>query len=94
MKTSKTIKQFFNYQKLNVKKNTIQNYDFVLDKFKNPCDNPALRGLFRAGKNFQFKILKIVSKVLLRHSNLSTTQRYLGKIRDAEAIRWIDHLHG
>ena len=38
--------------------------------------------------------LEIVSKVLLRHSNLSTTQRYLGKISDAEAIRWIDNLHG
>jgi integrase len=38
--------------------------------------------------------IEIVSKVLLRHSNLSTTQRYLGKISDAEAIRWIDNLHG
>ena len=37
--------------------------------------------------------LEIVSKVLLRHSNLSTTQRYLGKISDVEAIRWIDNLH-
>jgi integrase len=38
--------------------------------------------------------LEIVSKVLLRHSNLSTTQKYLGKISDAEAMRWIDNLHG
>jgi integrase len=38
--------------------------------------------------------LEIVSKVLLRHSNLSTTQRYLGKISDAEAMHWIDNLHG
>ncbi len=38
--------------------------------------------------------LEIVSKVLLRHANLSTTQIYLGKISDAEAIRWIDNLHG
>ena len=38
--------------------------------------------------------LEIVSKILLRHSSLSTTQRYLGKISDVEAIRWIDHLHG
>ena len=38
--------------------------------------------------------IEIVSKVLLRHSNLSTTQRYLGKISDAEAMRWIDNLHG
>ena len=37
--------------------------------------------------------LEIVSRVLLRHSNLSTTQRYLGKISDAEAMRWIDNLH-
>ena len=38
--------------------------------------------------------LEIVSKVLLRHSNLLITQRYLGKISDAEAMRWIDNLHG
>jgi integrase/recombinase XerD len=38
--------------------------------------------------------LEIVSKVLLRHANLSTAQIYLGKISDAEAIRWIDNLHG
>jgi integrase len=31
--------------------------------------------------------IKIVSKVILRHSNLSTTQRYLGKITGTEAIR-------
>jgi integrase/recombinase XerD len=37
--------------------------------------------------------LEIVSKVLLRHSNLSTTQVYLGKVSDVEAIRWIDNLH-
>jgi integrase len=34
--------------------------------------------------------LEIVSKVLLRHSNLQTTQKYLGKISDVEAMRWID----
>ena len=38
--------------------------------------------------------LEIVSKVLLRHANLSTTQRYLGRISDVEAIRWMDNLHG
>ena len=38
--------------------------------------------------------LEVVSKVLLRHSNLATTQRYLGKISDVEAMRWIDNLHG
>ncbi len=38
--------------------------------------------------------LEIVSKLLLRHTNLSTIPKYLGKISDAEAIRWIDNLHG
>ncbi len=38
--------------------------------------------------------LEIVSKVILRHSNLSTTQRYLGKVSDIEAIRWIENIHG
>ena len=40
------------------------------------------------------KPIEIVSKVLLRHSNLSTTRRYPGKISDAEAMRWINNLHG
>jgi integrase len=38
--------------------------------------------------------LEIVSKIILRHSNLSTTQRYLGKVSDIEAMRWIDNIHG
>ena len=38
--------------------------------------------------------LEIVSKIILRHSNLSTTQRYLGKVSDIEAMRWIDSIHG
>ena len=37
--------------------------------------------------------IEIVSKVILRHSNLSTTQRYLGKITDTEAMRWIENLY-
>ncbi len=37
--------------------------------------------------------LEIISKVILRHRNLSTTQIYLGKISDSEAIRWIENLY-
>lgn len=37
--------------------------------------------------------IEIVSKIILRHSNLSTTQRYLGKVSDTEAIHWIDNLY-
>ncbi len=35
--------------------------------------------------------IEIVSKVILRHANLSTTQRYLGTVSDVEALRWINH---
>ena len=38
--------------------------------------------------------IEIVSKVILRHANLSTTQRYLGTVSDVEALRWIDNLYG
>jgi integrase/recombinase XerD len=38
--------------------------------------------------------IEIVSKVILRQSNLSITQRYLGKVTDLEAMRWIEDLHG
>jgi integrase/recombinase XerD len=37
--------------------------------------------------------LEVVSKVILRHKNLSTTQRYLGKVTDAEAMKWIDRIY-
>jgi integrase/recombinase XerD len=38
--------------------------------------------------------LEVVSKVILRHQDLKTTQVYLGKIDNSEAIRWMDILHG
>jgi integrase len=38
--------------------------------------------------------LEIVSKVILRHQDLKTTQVYLGKVSETEAIRWMDILHG
>ena len=38
--------------------------------------------------------IEIVSKVLLRHQNLATTQRYLGKVSETEAMRWIENLYG
>jgi integrase/recombinase XerD len=37
--------------------------------------------------------IEIISKVILRHANLATTQRYLGKVSDLEAIRWIENLY-
>ena len=38
--------------------------------------------------------LEIVSKVILRHQDLKTTQAYLGRVPESEAIRWMDILHG
>jgi integrase len=38
--------------------------------------------------------IEIVSKIVLRHAHLSTTQRYLGKISDLEALKWIENLYG
>ena len=38
--------------------------------------------------------VEIVSKVIPRHANLSTTQRYLGKVSDVEAVRCIEKLYG
>jgi len=37
--------------------------------------------------------LEIVSKIVLRHSNLSTTQIYLGRISDTEALKWIETIY-
>ncbi|WP_240910196.1 site-specific integrase [Desulfopila sp. IMCC35008] len=38
--------------------------------------------------------IEIVSKVILRHADLTTTPRYLSKVNDKEAIRWIETLYG
>lgn len=38
--------------------------------------------------------IEIISKVILRHVDLTTTQRYLGNVNDREAIQWIENLHG
>jgi integrase len=37
--------------------------------------------------------IEIISKIILRHANLSTTQLYMGKISDTEAIRCIENLY-
>jgi integrase len=37
--------------------------------------------------------IEIVSKIILRHASLSTTQRYLGKVSDDEAMRWVESLY-
>jgi integrase len=38
--------------------------------------------------------IEIISKLIWRHSNLSTTQIYLGKISDSEALKWIETIYG
>jgi integrase/recombinase XerD len=37
--------------------------------------------------------IEIISKIILRHANLSTTQIYLGNISDSEALEWIETLY-
>ncbi len=43
----------------------------VDSEFKNPCDNPALRKLFKAGKSTQFKILEkdVIDEIVFRTRN-------------------------
>ncbi|WP_163338689.1 site-specific integrase [Desulfopila sp. IMCC35008] len=38
--------------------------------------------------------IEIVSKVILRHADLTATRRCLRKVNDTEAIRWIETLYG
>ena len=37
--------------------------------------------------------LEIVSKGILRHANLATTQRYPDKVSDREALHWIENIY-
>jgi integrase len=38
--------------------------------------------------------IEIVSKIILRHANLATTQRYLGRVSEIEARRWVENIYG
>ena len=38
--------------------------------------------------------IEIISKIILRHADLTTTKCYLGKVSDSEAIRWVENLYG
>jgi hypothetical protein len=61
--------------------------------FRNQINTDLRRHAATCGSRSGIPI-EIVSKVILRHFNLSTTQRYLGKITDPEARRWIENLYG
>jgi len=37
--------------------------------------------------------IEIMSKVILRHANLSTTQRYREIISDVEGTNWIENIY-
>jgi hypothetical protein len=39
-------------------------------------------------------LVKFSARIILRHANLSTTQGYLGKVSDTEAMQWIENIYG
>jgi hypothetical protein len=52
---------------------------------------PNLIGQIKTCKNAENGVpLEIISKIILRNQDLKTTQVYLGKISESEAIRWMD----
>lgn len=57
----------------------------IIFRTVNPRDRLLLELMARGGMR--------VSKVVLRHANLSTTQRSLGTVSDVEALRWIGNAH-
>jgi integrase/recombinase XerD len=69
----------------------------VVAKGGSVADNPLRpHDLKRHGATYASRSgvpIEIVSKVILRHQNLSTIQGYLGKISDQEAIKLIDNLY-
>jgi len=70
-----------------IQKNTLRSYESVI----RPHDLRRYAATFASRSGVP---IEIVSKVIMRHSNLSTTQRYLGKITDTEAMKWIENLYG
>lgn len=142
MKISQGIEQFFDYQRLNAKKNTFRNYEFIFGSFQNyfgdieississegvlafmsavsggakqstkklrftllsaffnylkhsadpgfqnPCDNHALRKLFRAGKPAGFKIFEkdLVDEIIFR--TVKPRNRLMLELMAREGVR-------
>jgi hypothetical protein len=56
--------------------------------------------IFRTQNQRNLLILELMARggmrigEVLRHSNLPSSQRYLGKVPDLESRRWIENLHG
>ena len=55
--------------------------------FQNPCDNPALRKLFRAGKPIRFKILEkdVVDEIIFR--TVKPRNRLMLELMAREGVR-------
>ncbi len=81
------------------KKNTLRSYESVITPF---CRDHGNRELEELTVDLVQAFLESITngrkpqtrKIRFAHSNLSTTQRYLGKITDTEAMRWIENLYG
>ena len=69
--------------------NFIKNH--IDPEFRNPCDTPMLKKLFRAKPSYNWNIIEkeTVDEVIFRTSK----PRNLGKVSDVEAMKWIDTLY-
>jgi hypothetical protein len=56
---------------------------------RNPCDTPMMKKLFRNRPPVRWNTTE---KDTVDEIIFETTPRYLGKVCDVEAIRWIDNL--
>ena len=81
MKISDCVTRFLNCQRMNVKKNTLWNQELLPGNFQYHFNGPEISSLI--SENI---LTFIVSKALVHHSNLSTTQIYWGRISDNEAL--------
>jgi len=100
MKVSHAIESYQKYHSFNSKKNTIKNYEFLFCRFKEEFGKRDLESIIPD------EILSFLTRLTegnnqttkrnrySRHAHLSTTQRYLGKVTDVEAMRWIENLYG
>jgi len=83
MRLSEASKLWLGYHRAHSKANSIRAYQALVVLRRHAATYASRSGV----------PIEIISKVILRHANLSTTERYLGKISDTEAMRWIDNLY-
>ncbi len=87
MKISQCVTHFFNYQRMNVKKNTLRNYEFILDNFQNHFGDIELSSITSEG------ILAFMSEVSYGKKQNTKKLRFYSFFQENTARKSVFHMN-